>query len=107
MASSPGLSSSEACSRRRLPARRIARSPTRSPLRSGADWASEAIGHYQEALRLRPNDTKAHKNLGITLYQQGRFDEAAAHFGAALRIDPSDERARLLLRDARARSSQP
>ena len=68
---------------------------------------AEAIGHYREALRLRPDDTKAHKNLGITLYQQGRFDEAAAHFGRALRIDPSDERARSLLRDARARSSQP
>ncbi len=68
---------------------------------------ADAIQHYEEALRLRPDDAKAHKNLGITLYQQGRFDEAAAHFGVALRIDPSDERARSLLRDARARSSQP
>ena len=49
----------------------------------------EAIGHFREALKIRPEDVEAHTNLGIALFRTGRIDEAIEHYEKALAIDPS------------------
>ena len=38
----------------------------------------EAIAAYREAIRLKPDDAKAHGNLGGVLSSQGKADEAIA-----------------------------
>jgi len=48
----------------------------------------EAIGHYTEALRIKPDYGEAHTNLGAALALQGRLEEAMSHYAEALRIDP-------------------
>ncbi len=48
----------------------------------------EAIGHYEQALQLKPDYAKAHDNLGMALAQSGRTKEAIAHLEQAVRIDP-------------------
>jgi len=50
--------------------------------------SDEAIGHYNEALRIRPNYIEAHYNLAKALQSQGRIDEAVSHFNEALSIKP-------------------
>ena len=57
----------------------------------------EAITHYMEALRLRPDYVSAHNNLGITLADQGRVDEAIHQFSETLRIDPRNAQAQHML----------
>ena len=50
---------------------------------------SEAIEHFEDALRARPNYPEAQNNLGILLAKTpGRTAEAIAHFEAALQLDP-------------------
>jgi tetratricopeptide (TPR) repeat protein len=49
---------------------------------------AEAIGHFQQALRIRPDYALAHANLGAALLRQGNLAEAIEHFREALRIDP-------------------
>jgi tetratricopeptide (TPR) repeat protein len=51
---------------------------------------TEAIAHYEAALRLLPTYAYAHSNLGRALAEQGRFTEAAEHFVAVLREAPGD-----------------
>jgi Flp pilus assembly protein TadD len=48
----------------------------------------EAIGHYEQALRLKPDYAEAHYNLGIALGRLGRGPEAIAQFEQALQLDP-------------------
>jgi tetratricopeptide (TPR) repeat protein len=48
----------------------------------------EAIGHYEQALRIRPDYAEAHYNLGNTQAQVGRVPEAIGHYQQALRIKP-------------------
>jgi tetratricopeptide (TPR) repeat protein len=48
----------------------------------------EAIAHYEEALRIRPDYSNAHINLGTARKSQGRIDEAFGHFVEALRLNP-------------------
>jgi tetratricopeptide (TPR) repeat protein len=48
----------------------------------------EAIVHFQEQVRLRPNFASAHNNLGLALAARGRPTEAAAHFAHAVEINP-------------------
>jgi len=50
--------------------------------------AAEAVGHFEEALRIAPRLAEAHNNLGIALVRLGRDAEAAPHFEQALRLDP-------------------
>ncbi|MGO9244792.1 MAG: tetratricopeptide repeat protein [Verrucomicrobiia bacterium] len=49
---------------------------------------SNAIGHYQQAVRIKPDYDEAHYNLGMALAQSGRIEEAIAHYQQALRIKP-------------------
>ena len=48
----------------------------------------EAIRAFQAALRLKPDYTEAHCNLGIALYRASRTDEAIRQFQEALRLRP-------------------
>jgi hypothetical protein len=48
----------------------------------------EAIAHYRQALRIKPDFAEAHDNLGIALKRMGKVPEAAGHYEQALRIRP-------------------
>ncbi len=48
----------------------------------------EAIAHYQQALRIKPDYADAHYNLGIALARAGRIPEAIVQYEQALRIKP-------------------
>ncbi|MDO8805942.1 MAG: tetratricopeptide repeat protein [Elusimicrobiota bacterium] len=51
----------------------------------------EAVKHYLEALRIKPDFVQAHYNLGLILAAQGKTDEAVKHYREALRIKPDYE----------------
>jgi hypothetical protein len=55
---------------------------------AGQGKIQEAIAHYGEALRIKPDYSEAHNNLGNALALQGNIQEAIAHFAEALRINP-------------------
>ncbi len=48
----------------------------------------EAIAHYYEVIRIKPNHFLAHNNLGVALGQQGSFEKSISHFYKALQIKP-------------------
>ena len=51
---------------------------------------AEARGHFETALRLKPDLAEAHNNLGAILASQpGNANEALAHYEAALRLKPN------------------
>ena len=58
--------------------------------------SDEAIGHFRKALRLRPNDAKAHSSLATALFTQSdrNAEEAFAHWEQSLRLDPANVNAR-------------
>jgi Flp pilus assembly protein TadD len=49
---------------------------------------SEAIDHYQRALRLKPSSASAHNLLGVALEQRGQNSEAVTHYAHAVRLRP-------------------
>ena len=51
----------------------------------------EAVLHYKEALRIRPNYVHAHNNLGVALTALGQFNDAMYHYTNALRLNPNSE----------------
>ena len=53
----------------------------------------DAIKHYQEALRIKPDYAEAHNNLGIAFDKKGRIDDAINHYQEALRIEPDNAEA--------------
>ncbi len=50
---------------------------------------SDAIGQYEQALRIKPDLPQAHYGLAIALEQAGRIDEAIAHYVQTLRFNPN------------------
>ena len=50
---------------------------------------AEAIPHYREATRLRPDLADAQFNWGVALAQTGDLSEAIEHFQLARTLDPS------------------
>src|SRR5262245_61745008 len=59
-----------------------------------------ALAEYRTALRLAPNDVRAHNNLGNALRETGDLDGALAEYRTALRLAPNDVRVHLNLGDA-------
>src|SRR3989454_941814 len=51
---------------------------------------AEAIEHYRQALRIKPDYALAHTNWGVALGRQGKPAEAIEHYRQALRIKPDD-----------------
>ncbi len=47
-----------------------------------------ALGHFAEAVRLKPDYAEAHYNWGLALALAGRLPEAVSHYEAALRLRP-------------------
>jgi tetratricopeptide (TPR) repeat protein len=64
----------------------------------------EAIGHFEQALRIKPDFADAHYNLGVALETLGRTQEAIQHYKQALRIKPDFTQAQNAL--ARLQASQ-
>lgn len=62
----------------------------------------EAEPHYQEALRLKPDYSQAHNDLGNIAGLRGRLDLAEAHYAKALEINPKYDVARENLARVRA-----
>ena len=54
----------------------------------------EAIGHWEQAVQIKPDFVEAHYNLGIALEQTGKAREAVKHFEQALQIRPDFTNAR-------------
>jgi tetratricopeptide (TPR) repeat protein len=58
---------------------------------------AEAVGQFEQALRLYPNYPKAHLNLGIALEQLGHRDDAIYQYQQALLLSPDYAKAHLSL----------
>ena len=49
---------------------------------------TDALQHYSEALRMKPDYAEAQYNIGNILMRQGRLTDALQHYSEALRIKP-------------------
>ena len=72
--------------------RRGARQPGDRLGAGGQD--TEAIGQYEQALRIKPDYVEAHYNLALALEKMGRTPEAIEHYQQALKLRPDDIPAR-------------
>ena len=54
----------------------------------GLTNTQKIIESYQKALQLNPNHTDAYNNMGMALYDQGRFDEAVEVYQKAVKLEP-------------------
>ncbi len=61
-----------------------------SALQQKGKSPDEAMAHFREALKLRPNSFAARMNLAIMLDQAGKLDEAARQYRQALRLSPGE-----------------
>jgi Flp pilus assembly protein TadD len=57
----------------------------------------QAVGHFSEAIRIKPDSAGAYCHLGIALQSQGKTDKAAEAFRKALAIEPDNRQARAAL----------
>jgi len=55
--------------------------------------AADALAHFAEAARLKPDFAEDRFNHGVALAKAGRFAEAAREFQETLRLDPANDRA--------------
>jgi protein O-mannosyl-transferase len=53
-----------------------------------AGKSEEAIGHFAQAVRIKPDLAEAHYNLGVTLAQLNKTPEAIGHYEQALQLKP-------------------
>ncbi len=79
--------------------------------RLGNEWIQRgnypsAIDAFGEAVRLHPNWTENHLNLGRALFAVGEFQKAKLSFAAALEQTPNDWRAHMLMGSTLARQNQ-
>ena len=51
---------------------------------------AEAVGHFEQSLRIKPDNVLALLNLARVEEQRGDFDGAVARYRAALAVDPTD-----------------
>jgi tetratricopeptide (TPR) repeat protein len=47
-----------------------------------------AVGLFEKALALDPQNWGAHNFYGVTLFRAGKYDEAIRHFQAAIKVNP-------------------
>jgi tetratricopeptide (TPR) repeat protein len=66
----------------------------------------EALGHFEEVVRLEPDRATSHLNLGLVLGMLGRMDEAESHLRRAVQLDPQDAVAHTDLATLLARRGQ-
>jgi protein O-mannosyl-transferase len=66
----------------------------------------EALGHFEEVVRLQPDRPTGHLNLGLVLGMLGRMDEAESHLRRAVHLDPQDAVAHTDLATLLARRGQ-
>ena len=52
----------------------------------GSGKVTDAMGHYEQALRLKPDSFEAHNNVGSILLDLGKVPEAMEQFEQALRL---------------------
>jgi len=48
----------------------------------------EAVGQFEQSLRIRPANEPAHYSLGLALTQQGKLQEAIQHYQEAVKLKP-------------------
>jgi Flp pilus assembly protein TadD len=60
----------------------------------------EGVAECREAIRLRPDDASAHRNLGVARQQQGAFDDAIVELRQAVRLAPRDHQSHFALATA-------
>ena len=60
----------------------------------------EAIAEYRAAIRLKPDYSEAHNNLGEALADKGQADEAIAEYRAAVKLGPGNAEAHFNLGNA-------
>jgi Flp pilus assembly protein TadD len=48
----------------------------------------EAIGNYEQVVKVQPDNFEAHNNLAALLARAGRVTEAIGHFEQAVRLKP-------------------
>jgi tetratricopeptide (TPR) repeat protein len=73
---------------------------------AGQGKLKEAVSHYLEALRIKPDYVKSHNNLGTVLARQGKLNKAISHFSEALRIKPDYSEAHYNLGTALAKKGK-
>ena len=61
------------------------------------------MGHWEQALRIKPDYAEVHYALGMALEQAGRAPEAIGHYAQALRLKPDFAEARTALARLHAR----
>ncbi len=49
-----------------------------------------ALEHFREAIRLRPQSSKAYEGMGAVNRRKGNFEEARNNYGEAVRLSPRD-----------------
>ena len=54
----------------------------------GLKDADKIIENYKKALQINPNHTDAYNNMGMALYNQGKFAEAVKNYQQAIRLEP-------------------
>ncbi len=54
---------------------------------------NDALGFFEQALLLNPDDPDLWNHKGITLRSMGRYEEAMECFNKSLKIDPRDKNA--------------
>ncbi|PWU14899.1 MAG: hypothetical protein C5B50_16345 [Verrucomicrobia bacterium] len=55
--------------------------------------SDEAIRHYREAIRIKPDYADVHNNLGNALSKKGQLDEAVVELSEAIRLNPNSAEA--------------
>ena len=60
-------------------------------LENGQD--SEALGCFEQAIFLDPNDSELWNNKAVSLRSMGRYEEAIECFNKSLELDPRDRNA--------------
>ena len=56
----------------------------------GKGMPEAALGHLEQAVRLKPGDPDYHNNLGIAYAETGDLAKAAVHFREAVRLSPDN-----------------